>query len=103
MTESAKTFTTGVHLVAATQRGLDTNLTQPANAPSFDGALAVTLKAASANAGVVYIGPTGVTGITDGYPLAAGASLDIVASELGNLFSIGTAGDKIAMIGAFEG
>lgn len=99
---ATRTFTSAFHDVAAAARALDTNLTQPAAAVVFDGAQSVVVKARSSNSGSVYIGPTGVTVLT-GYELQPGASVTLDQPELGNLYSIGTAGDKLTLLGGFFG
>src|SRR5688572_31773629 len=97
-----KTVSSAVHDVGAAERSLSSNLTTPTGALSLDGVETVLLKAASTNAGTLYLGPTGVLA-TNGFPLAPGESIAIDASELSAIFVIGTAGDDLAILGLHRG
>ena len=80
---------TGQQIVTGTATAL------PAN--GLQNGLIVT--ALPANAGTVYVGPTGVT-IATGYPLGAGQSMSFAVANASGISIIGSvAGDKIAFAG----
>jgi hypothetical protein len=99
---AVKTVTSAQHQVAATERALSTNLTAPAGALALDESMTVLITALTTNAGTTYLGPTGV-GTTSGYPLPPGASIAVDASELSAIFSIGTANDRLGLLGLIRG
>ena len=49
----------------------------------------IVITANAANAGTVYVGPSGVTSST-GYPLAAGQSISYAVADLSSIYIIGT-------------
>lgn len=55
----------------------------------------LTIKSVVGNAGVIYVGITGVTTST-GYPLAAGESVHVGATNPAEIFVIGSAGSQDA-------
>lgn len=57
-----------------------------------------TIKAFSTNTGVTYVGGAGVTAAT-GFPLAAGQSVVLNLASTASVYIIGTASDKVAVIG----
>ena len=99
---AAKTVTSAQHQVGAAERSLATNNTVPTGALSMDEAETVLITALTTNAGTTYLGPTGVLS-TNGYPLPPGASIAVDASELTALFSIGTAADRLGLLGLIRG
>lgn len=101
---AARRYTSGRHAVAAAERSITSNLTQPAAAINFSTSdlESVLVKAADANAGKVFLGPTGVTGATNGYELSAGQSFVLSPDELDTLFTIGTAGDFVHLLGTTQ-
>jgi hypothetical protein len=54
----------------------------------------ISIKAAPANTGIIYIGDSSVTDTT-GYPLSAGESLNIDLNSKGKLYVYGAAGNYV--------
>jgi len=59
----------------------------------------ITLKADAGNTGSVFIGLTGVA-VATGHPLAAGDTLFLELASTSTLYTIGTASDKLWVIGS---
>lgn len=86
-------------LAASPVVGQQTLTTSAAALPSNALQNSITLQALRGNTGTVYVGGAGVTANT-GYPLAAGASVQLAVSNTSGVYILGTvAGDKAAFAG----
>lgn len=89
--QTAGPFSFGVATIGTTRAALAGSFT-PLNT-------GITIKAPSGNSGTVYIGDSTVT-TSNGYPLAAGDSVQVPASDLANVYAVASgAGQPIRFIG----
>jgi len=85
---------------AAPYAGQQTVTTSPAALPGQALVSGLVVKALSGNAGVVYVGPSGVTAAT-GYPLAAGEAISFAVQNANSLFVLGVnTTDVVAFAGS---